>query len=354
MAVTAALLILAGVWVWPPNWLRATIIPPSRLTLKTANPFSFDWEALPPSEELAWVPCYPGLGNFYCARLTVPMDYGRPLTQSAQHPKVHIALTMLPGANHSLESGIFSESPLLINPGGPGGSGTTIVLTTGKALQRAMAADQDIVGFDPRGIGATWPQTNCFLAGHDGDDPTTVDEWNRAIMNRMTWNFANQALDLINNSDTLFKAVTRDKALSALCQLDDGDDSIFKYVGTPHVAQDMLSIVQAWDKWTSELETAGAVSRKDEPVDEDGQAPPSTRGKLVYWGFSYGTFLGATFASMFRKHLSLVERDRKDLLNTLAASAESVGRLVLDGVVNSDVYFMSDVSPFCAILCWQV
>jgi pimeloyl-ACP methyl ester carboxylesterase len=41
------------------------------------------------------------------------------------------------------------------------------------------------------------------------------------------------------------------------------------------------------------------------------------QGKLVYWGFSYGTLLGATFASMF---------------------PDKVGRIVLDGVAHADHY----------------
>jgi pimeloyl-ACP methyl ester carboxylesterase len=41
------------------------------------------------------------------------------------------------------------------------------------------------------------------------------------------------------------------------------------------------------------------------------------RGKLVYWGFSYGTYLGAVFSRMF---------------------PERVGRVVLDGVVDAELY----------------
>jgi len=273
-----------------------------------------DWDTIKPSEELEWVPCFGVFGpGFQCARLTVPMDYSRPLNQSADNPKVHVALVLVPGAGHSEASGVFSESPLLINPGGPGGSGAAFALSAGPAMQRAMGPDMDIIGFDPRGIGATWPQTDCFLTEHDDDEPVTVEERNRVLLHRATWMMQESELGLVNSSaDSLPRILTHSKAVSKLCKIQDAKNSIFRYTGTPHVAQDMLSIVQAWDRWTDGLKMKQQQQQKkktcmdkaEKAVSEgtDGKAaPPSTRGKLVYWGFSYGTFLGATFASMFRE-----------------------------------------------------
>jgi len=53
------------------------------------------------------------------------MDYHRPLNESKEHPKVHIALTMSPGKHKGSKK--YSTSPLLLNPGGPGGSGVRLV-----------------------------------------------------------------------------------------------------------------------------------------------------------------------------------------------------------------------------------
>ena len=69
----------------------------------------------------------------------------------------------------------------------------------------------------------------------------------------------------------------------------------------------MLSIVDAWDRWVDAEAAAQGVSPPTSP----------TKGKLVYWGFSYGTYLGIKFASMF---------------------PDRVGRLMLDGVVDADLY----------------
>ena len=56
---------------------------------------------------------------------------------------------------------------------------------------------------------------------------------------------------------------TRARSLAKLCQEKDslnGKDSILKYVHTPSVARDMLSIVDAWDEWTESLSSEIGVS----------------------------------------------------------------------------------------------
>ncbi|KAI1444780.1 alpha/beta-hydrolase [Annulohypoxylon stygium] len=286
-----------------------------------------EWSDIEPSEKLIWQPCFqfydPG---FQCARLTVPMDYHRPLNESADHPKVHLALVLKPGINRTEDPSSFGESPLLINPGGPGGSGANFALTAGELLQGIVGLDRDVIGFDPRGVGATTPKADCFAAP---DDPRGLDGRNVAYMQRLGWLTSGHDVGLVNSSNVaLSKLNARSKAVSKLCKrVDDlyGDNSIFRYSNTPNVARDMLSIVHAWDEWRSIPEVKPAKSDQN-PENADEQTvtklepQDSTQGKLVYWGFSYGTLLGATFASMF---------------------PDKVGRIILDGVVDFDHY----VSP---------
>lgn len=257
------------------------------------------------------------------------MDYHRPLNASADNPKVHIALVMKPGISRTKDPLSYSESPLLINPGGPGGSGAFLTLSTGDLLQTIVGNDHDIIGFDPRGVGATTPKADCFTAP---DDPFGLEGRNIAYMNRMGWALSEHEIGMINSSDVaLSKLNARSKALAKLCKRVDeteGDRSIFRYSNTPNVARDMLSIVQAWDEWRSAPSAKPAKSKHEPETVEEGlrtgaklESTDSTRGKLVYWGFSYGSFLGATFASMF---------------------PDKVGRVILDGIVDAD-HFVNPV-----------
>lgn len=270
------------------------------------------WESVTPSTELSWTPCYPwASADFYCSRLTVPMDYHRPLDdEHPEHPQVQLALVLLPGKNSTfLNGGRFNPSPILFNPGGPGGSGTLLVVGLGEALQKVVGEHHDLIGFDPRGIGSSQPKADCFLHGHPKEAPVTVADENAAMMRRFAYELTRLDVGLVNSSSVaLGKIDAHHRGKAQLCAERDeelGDNSIFRYMGTPNVARDMLSIVHAWDRWTERMDMTGREHMME------------TRGKLVYWGFSYGTMLGATYAAMF---------------------PDKVGRVILDGVVDADLY----------------
>ena len=74
----------------------------------------------------------------------VPLDYANP-----QGDELAIALLKIP-ANISTSDPAYRGS-ILINPGGPGGSGVEFALEFGSTAQSIIGADFDIIGFDPRG-----------------------------------------------------------------------------------------------------------------------------------------------------------------------------------------------------------
>ena len=151
-------------------------------------------------------------------------------------------------------------------------------------------------------------------------------------------------IPLVNETESaLAQRDARARAAAKLCKRHDnaiGEDSILRHMSTPAVARDMLSIVDAWDEWraeTGKVDTSRArlwewshmlqmpsirwllpefTTTADHEASDEKTYSLDTKGKLVYWGFSYGTLLGATFAAMF---------------------PQRVGRILLDGVVDAGI-----------------
>jgi pimeloyl-ACP methyl ester carboxylesterase len=227
------------------------------------------------------------------------MDYTRPLTDSENNPKVHIALILAPGVHKGHQN--FSESPVLLNPGGPGGSGTMFAMVAAGMLQKMIDPTQDMIGFDPRGIGATTPRADCFSypLGMSGDGFSDED-YLSGNYHRMLWRVAGLNTGLANSSsDALLKLHSEAMSMSKLCREKDdlyGENSIFKHINTPNVARDMISIIDAWDEWTSSLSKVSAPSQKrekDVQTKLEKSEVISTKPKLSYLGFSYGVRRGS-------------------------------------------------------------
>lgn len=252
-----------------------------------------------------------------CARLTVPMDYNRPLNASEVYPRVHIALIMLPGLNH-ISTQNYSVSPLLLNPGGPGGSGVKMLKSWGTRIRSIVGDDQDVIGFDPRGIGESTPRVDCFFfpsARNPAEDDIV-----KSSFHRMVWSTSGSHAGIINlrSDDALMNLDNRARALAKLCKAKEklkGEDSILRHVGTPNVARDMLSIIDAWDTRTDKIDALYDITGPKK--EGNGVSTLNRQGKLTFWGFGYGSLLGTTFATMFPSR---------------------IGRVVLDGVFDANDY----------------
>ncbi len=182
-------------------------------------------------QELAWESCGDGLA---CARLTVPADYDDPDGET---------LELAVGRRATDDP----QGSLLLNPGGPGGSGMEYVRYARSALSGPVRARYDIVGFDPRGVADSSP-VDC-VDDEDLDEMLAAD------------GTPDSAAEIAEIED-----------LSA--QLGEGcvarSPDIAPYVDTESAARDM-DILRA---------VLG---------DE----------RLAYLGKSYGTFLGAQYAELF-------------------------------------------------------
>ena len=94
---------------------------------------------------------FAGDPRFECARLEVPLDYDKPAGETAQ-----VAVLRVPARGASMGS-------LLLNSGGPGGTGMNFAAVLASTLAQSPVTERfDLIGFDPRGVGATTPAVDCY------------------------------------------------------------------------------------------------------------------------------------------------------------------------------------------------
>lgn len=122
---------------------------------------SLSWTAAAASPSIAWGECAnSGQQRFECAKIRVPLDYGRP-----RGGEIELALIRHRASDPGRRIGtIFYE------PGGPGVPGTEFLPNLAfDRLPAALRARFDIVGWDPRGVGAS-TAVQCFDSKDAEDD----------------------------------------------------------------------------------------------------------------------------------------------------------------------------------------
>ncbi|KAJ5676152.1 Peptidase S33 tripeptidyl aminopeptidase-like C-terminal [Penicillium macrosclerotiorum] len=318
--------LLAGalgiLWWTLPYPTRHVISEPLSNSAPVEASVPFDWEHITPSESLEYSNCGDG---FQCARLEVPMDYNR--TDSLGR-KFTLAVVRLP-AKVPIEDPRYGGA-VLINPGGPGGPGTLQALISGRNLQLIIDSDNDpssapvdsgdkyfdIIGFDPRGVGSTTPAVTCFPDAHS----------------QRNWELQMDAEGMLGSGpDALRRNWQRTQALNSGCSVWEmasggiqGDEAMMEYVSTPLVARDMISIIERHGEWREkEGEKAQRIYDQTQGPDVSREILRRTQWKvgqevLLYWGRSYGTLLGMTFAALHPHRVS---------------------RVILDGVVDMEKYY---------------
>ncbi len=202
-------------------------------------------------QEPTWEECR---GPFYCATVTVPLDYAKP-----DGDTIDLALLKAPASDPDRRIG-----SLVVNPGGPGAPGTEYAAQSDFVFRDPLLQQFDIVGFDPRGTGDSSP-VDCLsdedLDGYIAGDPEP------------------------DSPDEVDSLVGLAQAIGAGCAELSGD--LAAHVSTIEAARDMDVIRAVLGEST-----------------------------LTYFGASYGTKLGATYAELF---------------------PEQVGRFVLDGAVDLSI-----------------
>ncbi|PBL01762.1 alpha/beta-hydrolase [Armillaria gallica] len=223
----------------------------------------FDWSTIEPTSNLSWVDCY---SDYKCTRFQVPIDYS-----NEDGDKAALAVIKIPA-----QSDVEYKGAFLTNPGGPGVSGVTVLGVIRPLLDIVIGNQYDIISFDPRGVANSTPRAEFFLSKEEHYQwLASTDHYTTSVN---------------TTSDQIPHLWASTQVIAGLAEAT--DNGILNYIGTDNVARDMLRISEA----------AG-------------------QEKLQYWGYSYGTTIGATFAAMF---------------------PDKIERMVLDGVMDMEGYYIGD------------
>ncbi|RDA90708.1 hypothetical protein CP533_4947 [Ophiocordyceps camponoti-saundersi (nom. inval.)] len=218
------------------------------------------------NSSVRWTACADNMGSplpVDCARMTVPLDYAEPAG-----PGLQLELLRVPAVTQP------AQGSILLNFGGPGLPGRQNLALVSNILQALSGGRFNLVAFDPRGTANTLPFT-C-------NDPVFWEQtfWQEPIF---------PVRDDPRGPDSdLGRLWARGSTLADVCARKHNDTG--RLISTAFVARDLVRVAEA--------------------LDDDGL--------VRYWGFSYGTTLGATLVSMF---------------------PDKVDKVVLDGVQNPHEYY---------------
>ena len=248
--------------------LAATIAPLPAAPRQATQPARRSVGAPRPKGTLAWKPCpvsrydVTPFAPLECATLSVPLDRGAPQGRS-----IDLALNRLRAVDIRTRLGT-----LIVNPGGPGGSGIFLAETYAdrRVLESSLPTFTrrfDVIGFDPRGVGKSTPircgQTRAEIGLNPFDDTQKPEV----------------------HADLLTK-------WKASCRTKSGD--LLDHVGTIETAQDIESIRVALGE-----------------------------SSISFLGLSYGTLLGAVYETLFPSRVRAMVLDA-----AVDPLAYGVGRLV--------------------------
>ena len=238
------------------------------------------------NQDLTWTDCTDDATGtaFQCATVTVPLDYDHP-----QGKTITVALKKLPSTSSSPRGSVF------LNPGGPGGSGISLInaqagLYTSGGLSGVLE-NYDVIGFDPRGIGQSTPIT-CWSP----DDVQAIMAGRAEAPSQLT---PGSATDI----------VAKGSREAAACQKYTEVPEILDHMDTRSVARDM-DVMRA------------LVGDRD----------------LNFFGYSYGTYLGAVYTELFPDNVGRVVLDsamdptlsRQEAFEGDAAAGEQILRTYIE------------------------
>lgn len=196
-----------------------------------------------PTGALQWQACAED-DTAQCATLRVPVDRADPYS-----PAIEVAVARRPATDRARRIGV-----LVVNPGGPGGSGVDFALDAAAFFSPALRARFDIVGFDPRGVRRSTPVRCSAALAEAAPSP------------------------LVTSPAAYAAAIAYNRRLADDCRRRSGP--VFEHADTLSVVRDMEALRAAMG----------------EPV-------------LSFYGASYGTLLGQQYAERYPARVRAVALD---------------------------------------------
>jgi pimeloyl-ACP methyl ester carboxylesterase len=191
---------------------------------------------VPTPPPITWSACTDIAATAQCGFLTVPLDYNHPAGA-----KIQLAVSRIP---HTVAANKY-QGVMLVNPGGPGGSGLGLSIL-GQFVPNHAGDAYDWIGFDPRGVGSSVPSLSCKPNYFHNDRPNYIPT-SQSLVN--TW-------------------LTMTKNYAIACG--NAQPALLQHMKTTDSAKDMESI-----------RLALGVQ------------------KINYYGFSYGTYLGQVYSTLY-------------------------------------------------------
>ncbi|KAJ4363844.1 hypothetical protein N0V95_000913 [Ascochyta clinopodiicola] len=206
-----------------------------------------------------------------CSLLEVPLDYSNQSVGT-----VNLAIIKRPGGSEDAQE-------VLLNSGGPGGSSVAMVVSDYEAVQDKIGTQYSLIGIDPRGVANSGPSSDCFA--------------NSSHVARNSFLSEIYTPPDITSDYALHRNHAYMRGYGKWCSSVYAVNDTAKYASTVATAQDMLHYIEVRAK------------SKGEPPEE---------AKLWYYGISYGTILGGTFASLY---------------------PDRIGRMIIDGVMDLEDHY---------------
>lgn len=237
----------------------------------TNTTMAYSFKDVPITPEIQYIPCF---DTYTCTQLEVPLDYDDPAAGTTNIAFIRYEAAQQPALGD-----------IIFNPGGPGGSAIGTIMSILPELIAGLGGSHNIVGMDPRGVNNSGPLLDCF-----NGQPWLRDYYYSQLYDNVDPRSDVSLKNFYEFSGTFGTWCTQNLNKTA------------KYANTPATARDMLRYAELL---------------------AESQGKPREEAKVDFYGLSYGSALGTTFASLYPNH---------------------VGRFLIDAVLDGNDYYYGNWS----------